>query len=331
MRRTKVLLSAILTFAFIISGFAQESGKRAGKNKIPVGAPVERLKNINTSGAYVKVALNAYSFTKCLNDYIKGREGNAMTLFDLIDFCAVNKIDALDATGYFFVGYPGVPTDEYIYEVKKYAFRKGVDISGTGITNDFANPDPQARAADVQRVKDWIDVASKLGAPVLRIFSGRVPAGYENKWEEVVSWMVPCMKEVAEYGRTKGVLVGVQNHGDMLATGEQTVKVLEKVNHPWFGLILDTGYFHTEDPYKDMEMCLPYTINWQIKESALGKNNPVPLDLNRVMKLVRMCNYRGYLPVETLSIPGRPYDPFKLVPEFIGKVKAAVNEEFTNK
>ena len=331
MKKSRILLSAILIFSVVTCGFAQGNGKKAGKNKVPEGAPVERLKNIDTLGTYVKVALNAYSFTKSLNDYIKGRDGNAMTLFDLIDFCAANKIDALDATGYFFVGYPGIPTDEYIYEVKKYAFRKGVDISGTAATNDFANPDSQARAADVQRVKDWIDVASKLGAPMLRIFSGRVPAGYEDKWNEVVSWMVPCMKEVAEYGKSKGVLIGVQNHGDMIATGEQTVEVLKRVNHPWLGLILDTGYFHTEDPYKDMEMCLPYVINWQIKESAFGKNNPIPLDLSKVMKLVRKCNYRGYLPVETLSIPGRPYDPFKLVPEFIGKVKAAVNEEFTNK
>jgi sugar phosphate isomerase/epimerase len=292
------------------------------------GAPVERMKNYNTDEAYVKVALNAYSFARVLNDYIRGREGDPMTLFDLVDFCALHKIDALDATGYYFVGYPEVPTDEYIYNLKKYAFLMGVDFSGTGITNDFANPDPEARKKDVQRVKDWVDVAAKLGAPVLRVFSGKVPEGYEDKWDEVAKWMVDCLREVAEYGQSKGVMIGVQNHGDMMATGEQTVKVLKMVNHPWLGLVLDTGYFQSDDPYKDMEMCVPYAINWQVKESVTGARNLTPIDLDRIMKIVRNANYRGYLPVETLSTPGRPYDPHTLVPEFVVRVRAAIDKEF---
>lgn len=332
MIKNRLLL--IVTLILLSIGCVSAQGRRQSNKAVnpnrPTGAPVEHFKKIDTSAPYVKVALNAYSFTKNLNDYIKGRSNDPMTLFDLIDFCAANKIDALDATGYFFVGYPDVPTDKYIYEVKKYAFRKGVDISGTGIMNNFANPDATARAKDVQRVKDWIDVAAKLGAPVLRVFSGPVPKGYEGKWDEVASWMIPCFKEVAKYGESKGVMVGVQNHGDMMATGEQTVKVLKAVKHPWFGLILDTGYFHTEDPYKDMEMCLPYAINWQIKESALGRESMQPLDLKKVMKMIRKVGYRGYLPVETLSVPGRPYEPFKLVPEFIEKVRKAIEEEFAN-
>lgn len=327
------LFLMLVTLSFVaVNGFAQRERKLVGRaeNTPPVGSPIEHFKKFDVSESRVKVALNAYSFTKSLNDYIKGRTKDPMTLFDLIDFCSANKIEALDVTGYFFVGYPNIPTDEYIYEVKKYAFRRGIDISGTGITNNFANPNIEARRKDVERIKDWIDVASKLGAPVLRIFSGLVPKGYENRWDEVASWMIPCFKEVAEYGKSKGVMIGVQNHGDMLATGEQTVKMLEAVNHPWFGLILDTGYFHTENPYKDIDMCLPYVINWQIKESVRGKENMDPIDLKRIMKMVRKVGYSGYLPVETLSVPGRPYDPYTLVPEFIGKVRKAIEHEFNN-
>ena len=332
MIRDKLFLMLVTLLFVAGNNFAQGERKsiNVAKNKIPVGASVEHFKKFDVSESRVKVALNAYSFTKSLNDYIKGRTRDPMTLFDLIDFCSANDIEALDATGYFFVGYPNVPVDDYIYEVKRYAFRRGVDIAGTGVTNNFSNPDIEARRKDVERVKDWIDVASKLGAPVLRIFSGLVPIGYEGRWDEVASWMIPCFKEVAEYGKSKGVIIGVQNHGDMLATGEQTVKVLEAVNHPWFGLILDTGYFHTDNPYKDMEMCLPYVINWQIKESVKGKENMVPIDLKRIMKMVRKVGYSGYLSIETLSVPGRPYDPYTLVPEFIRKVREAIKNEFNN-
>jgi hypothetical protein len=54
------------------------------------------------------MGLNAYSFDKLL------REGG-LTLTDVVHFCALQGVDPLDATGYYFPGYPGVPTDEYIY------------------------------------------------------------------------------------------------------------------------------------------------------------------------------------------------------------------------
>lgn len=137
MIKNRLLLIATLLILSIGCIFApngrRQSNKTVNTNR-PTGAPIEHFKKFDTSAPYVKVALNAYSFTKNLNDYIKGRSNDPMTLFDLIDFCAANKIDALDATGYFFVGYPDVPTDKYIYEVKKICFFvKWSCISGTGI------------------------------------------------------------------------------------------------------------------------------------------------------------------------------------------------------
>ncbi len=69
---------------------------------------------------------------------------------------------------------PPRPPDEYIYNLKKTAFLNGgVQLGGTGVRNDFAVPDAAARKRDVQMVKDWIEVASKLGAPVIRDFLRR--------------------------------------------------------------------------------------------------------------------------------------------------------------
>src|SRR5713101_2083213 len=58
----------------------------------------------------LKVSLNAYSFNKLLNDSIRGR-GEGVTLLQLLEFAARNKFDGIDATGYYFPGYPEVPTD----------------------------------------------------------------------------------------------------------------------------------------------------------------------------------------------------------------------------
>src|SRR5215217_8149806 len=203
-----------------------------------------------TGGAYVKTSLNAYSFSKALNDHIRGR-GAGMTLFQLMDFAAENNFDAVDLTGYFFPGYPAVPGDSFINAVKRKAHVLGLDISGTGVRNDFASADAAKRAADVKHVKEWIDVAVKLGAPVVRIFSGVIPEGQENNWDSIANYMAASIKECADYGKLKGVLVGVQNHGDFLKTADETIRLVKLVNSDWFGVIVDTGYFITKDPYVD--------------------------------------------------------------------------------
>src|SRR6202163_546856 len=131
-------------------------------------------------GVKLKLALNAYSFDKPLR-------AGSMTLVDVVDFCAQHRVDALDATGYYFPGYPKVPPDDYIYNLKKTAFLNGVQISGTGVRNDFSVPDTAARNSDVRMVKDWIEVAGKLGAPVIRVFSGRTrPEGHT--FDQVLEW-----------------------------------------------------------------------------------------------------------------------------------------------
>jgi sugar phosphate isomerase/epimerase len=145
--------------------FLSSSAALAVMASIPAPAFAKEEIIEREAGVKLKLGLNAYSFNKQLRD-------GSMTLADTVHFCAKQGVDALDATGYYFPGYPNAPTDEYIYNLKRVAFVNGVAISGTGVHNDFAVPDPAARKKDVQLIKDWIVVASKLGAPVIRVFSG---------------------------------------------------------------------------------------------------------------------------------------------------------------
>jgi sugar phosphate isomerase/epimerase len=138
--------------------------------------------------------------------------------------------------------------------------------------------------------------------------------------------MAADLRECAEYGRQYGVLVGVQNHGDMLKTAERTIKIVEMVDSDWFGVIVDTGYFMTEDPYVDIAKVVPYAVNFQVKESPFGKESNVRTDLERLVRIVCDGGYRGYLPIETLSLPNRPYKPKELVPRFLAELRVALDE-----
>lgn len=269
-------------------------------------------------------SLNAYSFDDLLQARDKRNNQPLYTLFDLLDWCSLKRIPGLDVTGYYFPGYPAVPPDDYIVKLKTTAARLGVVITGTGIRNNFASPDPAVRAADVALAKQWIAVAAKLGAPVLRLFAGEIPKGYENKWDEVAGWMVECYKECAAYGQQYGVKIGIQNHGDMLQTASQCLSVLKAVDSDWAGLIIDTGNFKTADPYLDIKTLVPYAVNWQVKESPFGIGNDVPTDYSRLVKILKQKNYNGFLPVETLLVRGKTYQPFIQVPEMLQQLRVAI-------
>src|SRR4051812_31236550 len=78
-------------------------------------------------GANLKTSLNAYSFSKLLNDQVKGR-GAGISLLDLLEFCAQHNFDGCDPTGYFFPTYPKVPPDDYVNNLKRRAFELGIGI-----------------------------------------------------------------------------------------------------------------------------------------------------------------------------------------------------------
>ena len=115
------------------------------------------------------------------------------------------------------------------------------------------------------------------------------------------------------------------------------------VDSEWFGIINDTGYFLTDNPYDDIEKVMPYTVNFQLKESVFGAKSTVKIDLQKIMDILKKSNYRGYVPLETLSAAGgnknktaassnekRPaYDAYSAVPAFYKKVKAAQKEAFS--
>ncbi|TSA20318.1 sugar phosphate isomerase/epimerase [bacterium] len=278
-------------------------------------------------GSKLKTSLNAYSFNKLLSDNAK-TPGSGISLFDLLDFCAKNDFDAVDPTAYFFPGYPAVPSDAFINDFKLRAFHLGLDISGTGVKNNFADPDPKKRAADVKLVKAWIEVAAKLGAPVIRVFAGPIPEGYEDKWDEIAKWMVADLKECSEYGKAFGVLVGVQNHGDFLRTADGVIKIVKMVDSEWFGTILDTGFFLTPDPYVDIAKAMPYAVNLQVKESPFGAASPIRIDVKKLIKIIRDSGYRGYCPIETLSVKGQEqvYKPYESVPRFLAELRNAIEQ-----
>lgn len=304
-RRRFLTTTALLPFAASVP-FSQALAAAP----LPALEPIKR-----TGGAFLRPALNIYSFLEALNENKKDA-AKGIDLFGVCDFCARLNIEAMDMTGYFFPEYPKVPTDAFVSRIKRYAHARGVVINGTGIRNDFSVADKTVRAAGVQLTKDWIEAAARLGATVIRVFAGpqnpikdwRVAAAGAKR-DDVEKWMADDLRACAEYAEKFGVIVGVQNHGDFLNTGAEHVSLLRRVGHPCCGALVDTGKFITADPYADIALITPHAVGWQIKET-LGSDLKSPrADFKRLMKIIAAGGYRGFVPIETLSMGRKDYDP----------------------
>jgi len=263
------------------------------------------------TGTHVKIGLNAYSFNRPLM-------ARTMNLNDVIDYCAANNIDGVDLTGYYFPGYPNVPDDSFLYALKRRAFLNGVTITGTGVRNDFALADASSRRGHIALVKDWIDVAAKLGSDMVRVFSG--PAAPKGaSFDDVLKYMVPAFQECAYYGSKHGVIVGLQHHDDFLKTADETIRVVDLVGSEWFSVILDVGSLRQGDPYAEIEKLLPYASNWQIKEHVWYGDKQTPIDLPRLKTIIDKVGYRGFTPIEALG----QGDPAAIVTAFLERVRKA--------
>jgi len=225
-RRGFVRAAAILPFAATGFNFVSDSAQ-ARVIPVPRSGPT-----------MLKVSLNAFSFSRLLNAKLKhGKDG--IDLFDLVDFCAKYGIDGMDPTGYFFPGFPNVPPDAYIFDLKRKAFESGVGISGTGARNNFTTSDKEKRAADVKIIKDWVVVASKLGAPVLRVFADTqmramtwrdVAKGFTQ--EQVREWIADDSANARSTARSKASSLGFRTTATFCVPATTSSSLLASSTRP---------------------------------------------------------------------------------------------------
>jgi sugar phosphate isomerase/epimerase len=239
----------------------------------------------------MKLSLAAYSFRQWLD--LKKKPKPDMTLADFIDFAADQDIDAVELTAYYFAE----TTPEYLAALKSRCTRLGLDVSGTAVGNNFCVADPDKLKSEIANVKAWVEHTSRLGGKSIRIFAGSVPKG--DSEEKARDRAVAAIQEACDHAGKYGIYLALENHGGITATPDQMLAIVKGVRHDFFGVNVDTGNFHTADPYADLEKIAPYAVNAQVKTeiSATGKSAQ-EADLSRLVEILRKANYRGYVALE---------------------------------
>jgi L-ribulose-5-phosphate 3-epimerase len=233
----------------------------------------------------LRTGLNAYSFRREL-------QAKTMTYDDLVRRAVDWDIDGLDLTVYWFPS----NTPEFTLPLRRLAYLHGVEIYSISVRSELTRAGADERRREVESLYRWVDVANSLGASHIRVFGGNVPKGYTE--EQAVPWVVECLQRASDYAATRGVILGLENHGGITTRAERIIEIVDKVDSPWVKINLDTGNFRS-DVFQQIQMCLPYTVNIQVKvENRDEAGNRVAQDWDKVVKMVAESGYRGYLALE---------------------------------
>jgi sugar phosphate isomerase/epimerase len=278
----------------------------AGLSTLALPASARAIPPIGrTRPSHLKLSIAAYSY----RDYLTAKPPK-MDLFQYVDLAADMGLDAVEPTSYYF---PADVDTVYLNRLKQHAFLVGLDISGTAIGNNFCLPPGTKRDQQLALTRTWIDRAAELDAPVIRIFAGNVPKGVPE--EQAVAWAIDGIKESLPHAAEKGVTLALENHGGITSTPQQILKLVKAIDGPNFGVNLDSGNFHGEDPYAEIAELAPYAVNVQVKTEIHrhGASGKEEADLARVIAILREARYSGYVVLEYEAAE----DPLLAIPKHI--------------
>jgi sugar phosphate isomerase/epimerase len=259
--------------------------------------------------AHLKLSLAAYSFNKAL-DLRKGGKPK-MTLEQFIDLAAGWGLSAVELTQYYFPE----TSPAYLARLKGQCTKLGLDVSGTAVGNNFCVTDPAKLKEQIASVKQWTEHTARLGGKTMRIFAGPLAKG--DAEEAARKRCIGAIQECCDHAARFGVFLALENHGGIVSTAEQMLAIVTAVKHDWFGVNLDTGNFHTPDPYGDLAKLAPYAVVVQIKTEVHPSGGREEADLRRVLDILRVARYRGYVALEYEAAE----DPMTAVPRYLGQLK----------
>jgi sugar phosphate isomerase/epimerase len=267
--------------------------------------------------ARLHLGLAAYGFRDFFKDANHPRPNAAaaekrIDLLEFIDYCAEHDC-AAEATSYYF---PRQVDSDFLLKLKRHAFVRGVELSGTAVGNTFTHPAGEKRRKEIEHVNQWIDHAALMGVPHIRVFAGNAEG---QPLDAAKRNCIEALEECCAHAATKGVFLGIENHGGIVAEPNVLLEIVHAVKSPWLGINLDTGNFHTDDPYRDLERCAHHAVNVQVKTEIRARGREkTPADLPRLIKILREANYQGYLVLEYEA----GENPYQAVPRILAELRA---------
>ena len=204
--------------------------------------------------------------------------------------------------------------DAYLMSLKRQAFIAGMSLCSLSTHQGFLRPDPEFRQKNIDITIDSIELAYKLGIPIIRVNTGSWGTsknfddlmanrgieppieGYTD--EDAFPWVVEAFEKILPTAEKCGVLLGLENHWGLGRTPEGLMRIVDEIDSPWLQVTLDTGNF-LEDPHEKLEQIMRKTVFVQAKTYFGGGSwYTLDIDYERIGEMLRRHNYRGFVSLE---------------------------------
>ena len=202
----------------------------------------------------------------------------------------------------------------YLQDLKRRAFRNGLDLMGFSIHQGFVSPDAEERKKNIEHTLKCIDLAYRLGIPTVRLNTGRwgtIPdfddlmahKGIEpilpgHTEDEGFGWVIGSIEKLLPRAEECGVTLGLENHWGLGRTADGVLRIHEAIRSPWLLVTLDTGNF-LEDMYAQMEKLAPHAVLVQAKTYfGGGEWYTLDIDYDRVAQILKKASFNGYVSLE---------------------------------
>jgi sugar phosphate isomerase/epimerase len=223
----------------------------------------------------------------------------------------------------------------YCRGLKRHAFRRGIDLVALSIHQNFVQADKEELRKHVEHTHKCIEIAYELGAPCIRLNSGRwntiksfddlmKARGIEpilpgHTEDEGFKWCIEGIEKCLPKAEECGVILALENHWGLSRTPEGLLRLLNPFSSPWLGALMDTGNF-MEDPYDKLKAIASKTVYVQAKMyQGGGEWYTLDLDYKRIAKILADAGYTGYV---ALEFEGKA-NPDVAVPESIMMLRGA--------
>jgi sugar phosphate isomerase/epimerase len=185
---------------------------------------------------------------------------------------------------------------------------KVVNIAVDG-PDSFYDPSPDIRKTAIAYAKKWVDVAVEIGSPSIRTHIQKAANSAPD-----VGRATESLREVAEFGAGKNVVVSLENDDLVSEAAFFVVKVIEAVNHPYLRALPDfANSMMTGDAdfnYRALQAMFQHAYCiCHVKDSETDDHDKLlTVDLKRSFDILKSSGYQGYCSMEFDS-PGEPYAP----------------------
>jgi sugar phosphate isomerase/epimerase len=210
----------------------------------------------------MQLGVSSYSFSRLVR---------AGTLKQ-IEVIAKAKEIGFDAIEFSTIAVPeGKTLSGFAAELKAESERVGLPIVNYTIGADFLTGSGGNLQAEIDRVKGEVDVARILGVTGMRHDATRGYAADHKGpkgFDDALPRLVQGCRAVTEYAATLGIRTMVENHGFFCQDSERVEKLVNEVNHPNFGILVDVGNFlcADEEPGKAVGRLMPYAFHCHAKD-----------------------------------------------------------------